>query len=647
MASLRERYKRSPSMIKTAITAVLTIWIIATVVVITGCQVVFEEPVAAEPISPDTRSPTISLAPIAGPPDTIVTVYGQGWPPNSTVLLYLEAPEEMGRGGYALGGAVADATGQFKTTLPIPADPRWEAPGLVSVVARTDEGQVSAQALFNLANPPSQPTEIPQTSVEPTVALTPSVPLLALRPQPESPTAIATANVNIRNGPGTAYPVLGALRTGQSAEVTGVSPDNGWWQIKFAGLEDGRGWLSAQFVTAQNVSNVPVVQPPALPPAPTPLVISDWRGEYYNNLTLSGNPTLLRNDTAINFNWETGTPAAGVGADNFSARWTRTVNFSSGTYRFYVYADDGVRLWVDGNLLIDQWHDTSPLTYVADIYLTDGPHSLKMEYYEHIGGALAQLNWERLETYSDWKGEYFSNPSLAGAPVLVRNDANVMFGWGPDSPGPGVPVDNFSARWTRTKHFSAGIYRFRVLVDDGARLWVDGNLLIDRWRTGEPKSYTGEMYLTDGPHSLRLEYFDFRYDAQVYLRWERIGAFSEWKAEYFDNRKLKDKPILVRNEARIDHQWGSGAPAGVPADNFSARWTREDDFDAGTYRFQVKVDDGIRLWLDGDLLIDDWREAGVRQIEAERYISSGGHDLKVEYYERTGEAHIEVKWRKN
>ncbi len=270
-----------------------------------------------------------------------------------------------------------------------------------------------------------------------------------------------------------------------------------------------------------------------------------------------------------------------------------------------------------------------------------------MEYYEHAGSALAQLNWERMETYPDWKGEYFNNPSLAGAPVLVRNDANVLFGWGPDSPGPGVPADNFSARWTRTKHFSAGNYRFQVLVDDGARLWVDGNLVIDRWRTGEPKSYTGEIYLADGLHSLRLEYFDFRYDAQVYLRWERIGSFSEWKAEYFDNRKLNGKPVLVRNEAKIDHAWGSGAPAGVSADNFSARWTREVDFDGGTYRFQVKVDDGVRLWLDNDLLIDDWREAGVRQIEAERYVSSGEHELKVEYFERTGEAHIEVQWKKN
>jgi hypothetical protein len=208
-------------------------------------------------------------------------------------------------------------------------------------------------------------------------------------------------------------------------------------------------------------------------------------------------------------------------ADNFSVRWSRDVSATAGTYRFYVYVDDGVRLWVDETILIDAWYDGLN-SHTADIFLADGTHSLRLEYYEHTGNALAQLAWERPDAYPDWKGEYFNNPSLSGVPVLVRNDPGVSFDWGGDSPGPGVPADDFSARWTRNWQFEAGTYSFRVVVDDGARLWVDDELVIDRWRTGVPKGYTGEIALDEGPHHLRLEYFEFQYGAQVHLSWEQV-----------------------------------------------------------------------------------------------------------------------------
>ena len=184
--------------------------------------------------------------------------------------------------------------------------------------------------------------------------------------------------------------------------------------------------------------------------------------------------------------------------------------------------------------------------------------------------------------------------------------------------GPGVPADNFSARWTRNLNFRAGTYRFRVLVDDGARLWVNDKLVIDRWRTGPPKAYTAEVNLTEGTHHLRLEYFDHIYDAQVRLSWERLDHYPDWKAEYFDNRQLRGSPILVRNESNIDHDWGRGSPGGIPSDNFSARWTRQLEFESGVYRFQARVDDGVRVWVGDTLVIDAWRDGGSRLIEAER-----------------------------
>jgi mono/diheme cytochrome c family protein len=118
-------------------------------------------------------------------------------------------------------------------------------------------------------------------------------------------------------------------------------------------------------------------------------------GSYFNNATLTGMPVLTRVE-AVNFNWGSGSPGAGVNADNFSVRWTgKLAPGSSGSYRFQTYADDGVRLWVNGSLVIDNWTDHAPTTNSsATVSLTAGQKvTLTMEYYERGGGAVAALRW--------------------------------------------------------------------------------------------------------------------------------------------------------------------------------------------------------------------------------------------------------------
>ena len=131
-----------------------------------------------------------------------------------------------------------------------------------------------------------------------------------------------------------------------------------------------------------------------------PTTISDWKGEYWNNRTLSGNPILCRNDGSVDFDWGGGGPGNGVPNDNFSARWTRNWDFTQGRYRFHLRGDDGIRLWVDGNLIIDQWKDQPSTEYTADIDLSGGSHSLKVEYYENGGGASVALWWDSISVNS-------------------------------------------------------------------------------------------------------------------------------------------------------------------------------------------------------------------------------------------------------
>ena len=85
-------------------------------------------------------------------------------------------------------------------------------------------------------------------------------------------------------------------------------------------------------------------------------------------------------------------------------------------------------------------------------------------------------------------------------------------------------------------------------------------------------------------------------------------GYNGWRAEYFDNASLSGRPVLVRDDANINFNWGSGTPAtGVPTDNFSVRWQRFITFDDDRiYRFNLKKNDGARVWFDDRLIIDLW-----------------------------------------
>jgi hypothetical protein len=250
-----------------------------------------------------------------------------------------------------------------------------------------------------------------------------------------------------------------------------------------------------------------------------------------------------------------------------------------------------------------------------------------------------------------WKGEYFPNLTLSGAPALVRNDPVIDFQWQGSSPAAGIPDDAFAVRWTGSWPFEEGNYRFYTQVDDGARLALDDHWIIDRWHESSGALYTADAYLSRNTHSVTVEFFEARDLAQAKVWWEYRGAeakpnYPDWQAEYFPNISLSGLPYVVLNDRTITFDWKSGVPAaGMHSDGFSARWTRTLNLDAGTYLFEVVADDGVRLWVDEGLLIDEWSESAAQNYSSERFLSKGSHRLRVEYYENSGEAVIKVAWR--
>jgi mono/diheme cytochrome c family protein len=125
-------------------------------------------------------------------------------------------------------------------------------------------------------------------------------------------------------------------------------------------------------------------------------------GAYYANQigTFTNPPTLTRVDATIDFNWNSVGPDSSVGQTNFSVRWTGSVQpVFSEPYTFYATSDDGVRVWLNGQLLINGWVDQPPTTYQATIALrAQQLYTLQVDYYQHQGGAVAQLTWSSPST---------------------------------------------------------------------------------------------------------------------------------------------------------------------------------------------------------------------------------------------------------
>lgn len=292
---------------------------------------------------------------------------------------------------------------------------------------------------------------------------------------PGAPSAVALSNVSVRSGPGEDYPVIGILPAGGSAAIIGRTAAGDWWQIQGANIQGGQGWTPADHIQAQNAAAVPVVTPPPLPtPTPTPLTtFSGWKGEYFANPNLQGPPAVVQDDPTINFNWGNGAPAPGLPADNFSVRWSRLAPFEEANYRFQVTVQGGVRLWLDGRPLIDDWQSGGLRTLEADSGLLGrGDHGLVVEYFKQSGSGQIAVSWQQMQAQPPTALIVGPNQGIAGQPLLF-NAANstaaagrriVRYEWrfGDGSGAEGVEV---------TKSYSAGgVFDVTLVVTDDAGL---------------------------------------------------------------------------------------------------------------------------------------------------------------------------------
>ena len=131
-----------------------------------------------------------------------------------------------------------------------------------------------------------------------------------------------------------------------------------------------------------------------------------------------------------------------------------------------------------------------------------------------------------------WTVYVYGNQDLAGTPLYTGVSPAINYNWGQGAPVIngvdtstfGVPPDRFSVRFTSSVFFTAGSYQFTVQVDDGARLYIDGGILINQWMEGSLRTFQANYsFATDGNHTVTVEMFDSLYDAAIVVNWALTG----------------------------------------------------------------------------------------------------------------------------
>ena len=385
-------------------------------------------------------------------------------------------------------------------------------------------------------------------------------------------------------------------------------------------------------------------------PAPTcNLPVGQFCVAYYNNNNLSGSPAVVANETTIDHTWQGNSPDPLIPTYNFSGHWQGSFVLTAGNYIFHTLSDDGVRLKIDGQIVINDWLPQGPTDYSATVPITAGAHTIEVDYYQEWGGARLKVDWKPIQTCDLPVGQfcvaYYSTVDLSGAPALVAKESAIDHTWQNNSPDPAVPVYNFSGHWQGNFVLTTGSYIFHTLSDDGVRLKIDGQVVIDDWLPQGPTDTYSTIPITAGTHKIEVDYYQAWGGGRLKVDWKAAPCMEQFCVAYYDNTTLSGAPVFVTGESVVDHTWQGNSPdATVPVNNFSGHWQGSFALTGGNYIFHTLSDDGVRLKIDGQLVIDDWLPQGPTDFYATVPVTAGVHNIEVEYYQAYGGARLKVDW---
>ena len=325
-------------------------------------------------------------------------------------------------------------------------------------------------------------------------------------------------------------------------------------------------------------------------------------GDYFSNPDLAGEP-ISRLDPGILYDFgDAANRPDGIGSENFSVRWTGSITTGvAGDHELGFRHDDGVRLFVDGAPVIDRWGpsggdlDTAILSFGAN-----ETHHLRIEYYQGGGGALLEFLWRE-----------------PGASELVPVPAAVLAP-GVDADGDGV-IDVCGVA-----DCDANFVPDVIEIEFGGD--CDGDGTLDACQAAEDCNANGVPAACE---SLTGE-----------------GLFAEYYASEGATGRFTRRVAAVVDPV-VDFDWGEGSPYGLPVDAFTVSWSGSivTTDASGLYEFAIQVDDGVRFWIDDQLLIDVWEGNFSTQYAEVELEANRSYTIRLEMFELGGGATCRLSWQ--
>ena len=264
----------------------------------------------------------------------------------------------------------------------------------------------------------------------------------------------------------------------------------------------------------------------------------------------------------IDYTWGHGTPSgnAYINADNYSVAWDGFLSpAASGNYFFRLDADDKARLLIDygtGNgfqqILENGWSSAATGSYKTSAAIAlvapaspDKRYPIRLEFVETTGMAKCKIQWRLASgtfstisgsaiwkdptsttassTNNVWNANYYNNPTFTAPAARTQSDVEPNFGngdWLTGSPDPAIFHNNFSSRWTgQVLPQYSGTYYFIIKANQGAKLWVNQQLIIDKWADATSET-TASINLQAGVlYDLKLEQYETTGSSEAHLSW--------------------------------------------------------------------------------------------------------------------------------
>ncbi|HEV2802811.1 MAG TPA: S8 family serine peptidase [Pyrinomonadaceae bacterium] len=342
-------------------------------------------------------------------------------------------------------------------------------------------------------------------------------------------------------------PIPGDYDGDGKADVAVHRPDenNAWYILKSTtGTYDAVTFYSGFPVPAGYLTS---------PPTPAPG--TGLKGDYYNSVTPEGAIAFSRTDSTVNFDWGSD-PGAGVSSDNFSVRWTgQVLPLYSETYTFHTVSDDGVRLWVNGTQVINNWTDHPATENSGTITLNAGQrYDIRMEFYERAGGAVARLSWSSPTQTRQIIPASQLYPSAASTfnPPLVLDDfeSGTLSGWTTyANPGSSVTASalnpGYASNYAMSVNYNVSEWGGIEQFFNAGRNW-SGYTNLDFWFYG---SSSGN-----------------RFRVEIYDNGNTAGSSERFEYQFVDNLMGWRRMIIPLNSFTRRTDW---QPSGAPNDGLT------------------------------------------------------------------------------